>query len=123
MHHFNSGLPAWLQLFALGYHQCRWNYRDEADTLAVDANFDRHNIPYDVIWLDIEHTDGKRCADHRASPLRCAPPARPMRYLKEWGDVNGRAGPTPSAAVLGVPQGSELRAAAASCVTSLNPKP
>jgi len=44
------------------YHQCRWNYRDEADTLAVDAGFDEHDIPYDVIWLDIEHTDGKRCA-------------------------------------------------------------
>lgn len=43
------------------YHQCRWNYRDEADTLAVDAGFDEHDIPYDVIWLDIEHTDGKRC--------------------------------------------------------------
>lgn len=27
---------------------------------AVDAGFDRHNIPYDVIWLDIEHTDEKR---------------------------------------------------------------
>lgn len=54
-----------VQLFALGYHQSRWNYRNEADTLAVDASFDRHNIPYDVIWLDIEHTDGKRCAQPR----------------------------------------------------------
>ncbi len=26
----------------------------------VDAGFDEHNIPMDVIWLDIEHTDGKR---------------------------------------------------------------
>ena len=26
----------------------------------MDANFDTHDIPYDVIWLDIEHTDGKR---------------------------------------------------------------
>ena len=26
----------------------------------MDANFDNHDIPYDVIWLDIEHTDGKR---------------------------------------------------------------
>ena len=47
-------------LFALGYHQCRWNYRDEADALAVDAGFDEHDMPYDVLWLDIEHTDGKR---------------------------------------------------------------
>lgn len=39
---------------------CRWNYKDEADVAAVDAGFDEHNIPYDVLWLDIEHTDGKR---------------------------------------------------------------
>jgi hypothetical protein len=48
----------------------RWNYRDEPDAYAVDAGFDEHNIPYDVLWLDIEHTDGKRCA---GAPLaRCA---------------------------------------------------
>jgi alpha 1,3-glucosidase len=41
--------------------QCRWNYRDDADARAVDAGFDTHAIPYDVLWLDIEHTDGKRC--------------------------------------------------------------
>uniref|UniRef100_A0A7S1PU63 Glucosidase II subunit alpha n=1 Tax=Neobodo designis TaxID=312471 RepID=A0A7S1PU63_NEODS len=47
-------------LFALGYHQCRWNYRSTQDSLEVDDGFDVHNIPYDVLWLDIEHTDGKR---------------------------------------------------------------
>lgn len=26
----------------------------------MDAGFDEHDIPYDFIWLDIEHTDGKR---------------------------------------------------------------
>uniref|UniRef100_A0A8C4GYE6 Glucosidase, alpha; neutral C n=1 Tax=Dicentrarchus labrax TaxID=13489 RepID=A0A8C4GYE6_DICLA len=55
-----TGYQALPPLFALGYHQCRWNYNDEADVKAVDAGFDRHDIPYDVIWLDIEHTDGKR---------------------------------------------------------------
>ncbi|XP_042338947.1 neutral alpha-glucosidase C-like, partial [Plectropomus leopardus] len=55
-----SGYQALPPLFALGYHQCRWNYSDEADVKAVDSGFDRHDIPYDVIWLDIEHTDGKR---------------------------------------------------------------
>lgn len=55
-----TGFQALPPLFALGYHQCRWNYDDEADVKAVDAGFDRHDIPYDVIWLDIEHTDGKR---------------------------------------------------------------
>ena len=46
--------------FSLGYHQCRWNYRSTTDCLEVDAGFDNHNIPYDVLWLDIEHTDSKK---------------------------------------------------------------
>ena len=28
---------------------------------SVDEGFDEHDIPYDVLWLDIEHTNGKRC--------------------------------------------------------------
>lgn len=47
-------------LFALGYHQCRWNYKNEADVDRVNAGFDEHLIPYDVLWLDIEHTDKKK---------------------------------------------------------------
>lgn len=55
-----TGTQALPPLFALGYHQCRWNYKDEADVLAVDAKFEEHSFPYEVLWLDIEHTDGKR---------------------------------------------------------------
>jgi alpha 1,3-glucosidase len=55
-----TGMPAMPQLFATAYHQCRWNYRDEEDVEHVDSKFDEHNIPYDVLWLDIEHADGKR---------------------------------------------------------------
>ncbi|XP_045627336.1 neutral alpha-glucosidase C isoform X1 [Ursus americanus] len=55
-----TGTQAMPPLFSLGYHQCRWNYEDEQDVKAVDAGFDEHDIPYDVMWLDIEHTEGKR---------------------------------------------------------------
>lgn len=55
-----TGKPAMPQLFSTAYHQCRWNYRDEEDVEDVDSKFDEHDIPYDVLWLDIEHTDGKR---------------------------------------------------------------
>jgi len=55
-----AGKPPLPQYFATAYHQCRWNYNDEADVLSVDQKFDEYGIPYDVIWLDIEHTDGKR---------------------------------------------------------------
>ena len=62
--HFIShllGMPELPPLFALAYHQCRWNYNDENDVATVQAKLDEADIPFDVIWLDIEHTDGKRC--------------------------------------------------------------
>ncbi|XP_001362291.1 neutral alpha-glucosidase AB isoform X2 [Monodelphis domestica] len=55
-----TGTQALPPLFSLGYHQSRWNYRDEADVFEVDQGFDNHDLPCDVIWLDIEHADGKR---------------------------------------------------------------
>lgn len=48
------------QQFAIAYHQCRWNYVTDDDVKDVDKKFDKHKIPYDVIWLDIEYTDGKK---------------------------------------------------------------
>ncbi|TKA69853.1 hypothetical protein B0A49_07634 [Cryomyces minteri] len=48
------------QQFAIGYHQCRWNYVTDEDVRDVDRKFDKFKIPYDVIWLDIEYTDGKK---------------------------------------------------------------
>jgi len=55
-----TGRPFMPPYFSTAYHQCRWNYNDQQDVHDVDENFDKYNIPYDVIWLDIEHTDGKR---------------------------------------------------------------
>ena len=52
-----SSIP---QLFASAYHQCHWNYRDKEDLANLEAKFDEFDIPYDFLWLDIEHTDGKR---------------------------------------------------------------
>jgi alpha 1,3-glucosidase len=48
------------QHFAIAYHQSRWNYVSDEDVRDVDRKFDKYQIPYDVIWLDIEYTDGKR---------------------------------------------------------------
>nr|CAD7567836.1 unnamed protein product [Timema californicum] len=48
------------QYFALGYHQSRWNYNDQDDVRNVHAKFDEHDLPMDVMWLDIEHTDNKK---------------------------------------------------------------
>mmetsp|Transcript_3080 Transcript_3080/g.3312 ORF Transcript_3080/g.3312 Transcript_3080/m.3312 type:complete len:295 (+) Transcript_3080:291-1175(+) len=50
-------LPA---ISTLGYHQCRWNYHSVSDVLEVNKSFDDHDIPYDFIWLDIEHLDNRK---------------------------------------------------------------
>ncbi|GAM21733.1 hypothetical protein SAMD00019534_049080, partial [Acytostelium subglobosum LB1] len=55
-----TGTTALPQLFSLGYHQCRWNYVSQQDVEEVDSGFDDNSIPYDVMWLDIEHTNEKR---------------------------------------------------------------
>lgn len=46
--------------FSIAYHQCRWNYVSQDDVKDVDRKFDKFDIPYDVIWLDIEYTDSKK---------------------------------------------------------------
>ncbi|KAH8909071.1 glycoside hydrolase family 31 protein [Coniochaeta sp. PMI_546] len=55
-----TGTTAMPQEFAIGYHQCRWNYISDDDVKDVDRKMDKFKIPYDVIWLDIEYTDGKK---------------------------------------------------------------
>jgi len=60
--HFRSlanvfGHCAMPQYFSLGYHQCRWSYKDQQDVLHVNEKFNEHEIPCDTITLDIDHTD------------------------------------------------------------------
>lgn len=55
-----TGFTSLPQLFSLGYHQCRWNYNDDKDVLTVIDMFDEHQIPIDLIWLDIEYTEAKK---------------------------------------------------------------
>jgi alpha 1,3-glucosidase len=55
-----TGTTAMPQEFSIGYHQCRWNYVSDDDVKDVDRKMDKFKIPYDVIWLDIEYTDGKK---------------------------------------------------------------
>ena len=45
--------PHW----SLGYHQCRWNYVSSDDVRGVQKRFDEEDIPVDVFWLDIEHSE------------------------------------------------------------------
>ncbi|KAL1506864.1 hypothetical protein ABEB36_006147 [Hypothenemus hampei] len=51
-----TGKPHLPQLWALGYHQCRWAYNTSDDVMATINNFDIYDFPLDVLWLDIEYT-------------------------------------------------------------------
>ncbi|KAF8341539.1 alpha-glucosidase [Cantharellus anzutake] len=50
-------LPAY---FALGYHQSRWNYISSQDVRDVSRRFDAENMPMDVVWLDIQYSQGQK---------------------------------------------------------------
>jgi len=58
----NAKLSGTTQLppyYAIGYHQCRWNYYTQEEVAGIDSQFDNHDIPLDAIWLDIEYTEGR----------------------------------------------------------------
>ncbi|KAJ1019567.1 hypothetical protein NDA18_006045 [Ustilago nuda] len=58
MAHFTKlvGRTVLPQYFAIGYHQCRWNYLTDSDVKDVSQRFDDEDIPMDVMWLDIEYS-------------------------------------------------------------------
>lgn len=43
--------------FSLGYHQSRWSYLSADEVSNVNFRFDFYDLPYDVIWLDIDATN------------------------------------------------------------------
>ena len=44
-------------IFSLGYHQNRFSYEVLNEIKGLDNKFDKYEVPYDSIWLDIDHTD------------------------------------------------------------------
>ncbi|KAF7428915.1 hypothetical protein PC9H_008151 [Pleurotus ostreatus] len=51
-----TGTPVLPAHWALGYHQCRWNYISSDDVRTVQKRFDEEGMPVDVFWLDIEYS-------------------------------------------------------------------
>ncbi|HGY10010.1 MAG TPA: alpha-glucosidase [Oceanithermus profundus] len=77
------GRPWLPPLWALGYHQCRWSYPDEAAVREVLAGFREHDLPLSALWLDIDHMDGYKVFTF--SPHRFPDPPRLVRELAEQG--------------------------------------
>ena len=47
-------------IWAFGYHHCRWGFESDEDIMNVINKFDELKIPFDCIWIDIDHTEDKK---------------------------------------------------------------
>jgi alpha 1,3-glucosidase len=52
-----TGYPYFPPAWALGYHQCRYGYPNQAHVEEVQATLQSLNFPQDVQWLDIDHLE------------------------------------------------------------------
>ena len=68
--HELTGRPALPPKWALGYHQCRWGYKTDADIREVLAGFREHDLPLSAIHFDIDYMDRYRVftVDEEAFP-------------------------------------------------------
>ena len=55
--------------FALGYHQCRWNYRNTEDVYAVHRGFEEHDMP-EPQGFEAEEKWFHICNAHLSQPWR-----------------------------------------------------
>ena len=71
--------PRW----ALGYHQCRYSYMDEAEVRALATRLRSDRVPCDAVWFDIDYMD--RCRDFTWDPQRFPDPRRLTDDLRGQG--------------------------------------
>jgi len=78
-----TGNPQLPPVFAISFHQCRWNYINMDDVKEVNKGFEDHDIPMDVLWLDIEHTDDKKYFTWH--PREFDDPVQMLRHVSHFG--------------------------------------
>ena len=56
-YHDIVGYPVLTPMWALGWHQCKWGYKNTQELREVKANYESFNLPLDTIWSDIDYMD------------------------------------------------------------------
>jgi alpha-glucosidase (family GH31 glycosyl hydrolase) len=57
--HYMFGRAHLPPFWAMGYHQCRWGYRNADKLLKVIEQFDKAQLPIDTIWTDLDYMSMK----------------------------------------------------------------
>ncbi|CAI6267938.1 unnamed protein product [Periconia digitata] len=66
-----DALPAMQSYWTLGFHLCRWGYRNWTETREVVETMKAFNIPLETIWLDIDYMNQYR--DFSLDPVSFSP--------------------------------------------------
>jgi len=52
-----SGFPIAPPLWAFGWQQCRFGYKDQEQWLEVVNEYQNNDLPLDTMWADIDYMD------------------------------------------------------------------
>ncbi|KAF9967204.1 hypothetical protein BGZ70_010421 [Mortierella alpina] len=55
------GRPCMVPYYSLGFHMCRWGYDTVDKAKAVVAEFKRHALPLEALWIDIDYMEDYKC--------------------------------------------------------------
>ncbi|KAJ5079837.1 acid alpha glucosidase relate [Anaeramoeba ignava] len=73
------GKPPMIPYFALGFHQCRWGYKNLNECKTVVEQYKAHQLPLDTFWMDIDYMDAYK--DFTFDPVNY-----PQEEVKEFSE-------------------------------------